>query len=283
MKARPTETIEAVRAEIAAARRQDLTIGLVPTMGALHVGHGALIERARRECGWVVVSIFVNPLQFGPAEDFESYPRDLAADVAFCRARGVDAIFAPAASVMYAEPSRTFVEVEGVGEYLCGPSRPGHFRGVATVVLKLFNIIAPDRAYFGEKDAQQLKMIERMTRDLNLPLIVVPVPTVREKDGLAVSSRNRYLTPEQRQAATALFRALSAGRERVEAGERDSAVVRRASLEILEAEPQAETEYLEIVDSEEMRPVEAIHGPVRIATAVRIGSTRLIDNMVCGG
>ncbi len=277
------EAISALREQLAVVRSERSTIGLVPTMGALHAGHRKLIEQARGECDWVVVSIFVNPLQFGPGEDFQNYPRDMAADLEICDQLGVDTVFAPSAGVMYPEQQRTFVEVEGLGDYLCGPHRPGHFRGVATVVLKLFNIVQPDRAYFGEKDAQQLKIIEQMSRDLNLPVAIASVPTVREPDGLAVSSRNRYMTSQQRKAANVLYRALTAARNRIENGEADPAAAKQAALEILAREPLATVEYLEVVDPEEMRPVPRIKGAVRVAAAVRIGSTRLIDNMLCGG
>jgi pantoate--beta-alanine ligase len=283
MNGEPVESIPALRGQLARIRAEKKTVGLVPTMGALHAGHGSLIERARIECDWIVVSIFVNPLQFGPGEDFQSYPRDMSADLEFCEQLGVDTVFAPLREVMYPDEERTFVEVEGLGDYLCGSRRPGHFRGVATVVLKLFNIVRPDRAYFGEKDAQQLKIIERMVRDLNLPVTIVSVPTVREEDGLAVSSRNRYMTPEQREAAPVLFRALTAARARIDAGERDSAATKRAALDLLEKEPRATVEYVEVVDPDEMRPVERVEGTVRVAAAIRIGSTRLIDNMLCGG
>ncbi len=283
MNTRLVETIPAIREELTAIRASGNTIGLVPTMGALHGGHGVLIEKALAECDWVVVSIFVNPLQFGPKEDLESYPRDLTSDLQFCEKLGVDMVFAPTPEQMYPQKQRTFVEVEGVNEYLCGPARPGHFRGVATVVLKLLNIVQPDRAYFGEKDAQQLKMIERMTRDLNLPVAIVEVPTVREEDGLAMSSRNRYLTPEQRDAATVLYRALEEAKSKVDGGELDVQAVKDAALEVLKSEPMVEVEYLEVVDPEEMKPTDKIEGSVRVAAAIRIGSARLIDNMLCEG
>ncbi len=283
MSAQVIEAISTLREQLALVRSERNTVGLVPTMGALHAGHRKLIEQARRECDWVVVSIFVNPLQFGPGEDYQSYPRDLATDLEFCEQLGVDTVFAPPPNVMYPEQQHTFVNVEGLSEYLCGPHRPGHFRGVATVVLKLFNIVQPDRAYFGEKDAQQLKIIERMVSDLNLPVAVVSVPTVREPDGLAVSSRNRYMTSDQRKAATVLYRALTAARNQIDEGETDPEAVKQAALDVLEREPQATVEYLEVVDTEEMHPVRKIKGAVRVAGAVRIGSTRLIDNMLCGG
>lgn len=283
MSAQVIETISTLRERLALVRSERSTVGLAPTMGALHAGHRKLIEQARSECDWVVVSIFVNPLQFGPSEDFRNYPRDMAADLDICEQLGVDTVFAPSAGVMYPAEQRTFVQVEGLGDYLCGPHRPGHFRGVATVVLKLFNIVQPDRAYFGEKDAQQLKIIERMVGDLNLPLAIVSIPTVREQDGLAVSSRNRYMTSEQRKAASVLYRALTAARNQIENGENDPAAARQAALDILASEPRATVEYLEVVDPEELRPVSRIRGSTRVAAAVWIGSTRLIDNMLCGG
>ena len=270
-----------IREMLSRVRRLGATIGLVPTMGALHEGHGQLIDAARRETDCVVVSIFVNPTQFDRQDDFERYPRPFDADLSFCRARGVDIVFAPDKGEMYPEPPATFVEVAGVSEKLCGEFRPGHFRGVATVVLKLFNIIQPSRAYFGEKDAQQLAVIRRMTRDLNLPLEVVPVPTVREPDGLALSSRNKHLSPEERKAAPVVFLALLAAQQLVARGSTDPAEVRAAALAVLAQEPRARVEYLEVVDPDEMQPVEGIAKPVRVALAVWLGSTRLIDNLLC--
>ena len=237
------------------------------------------MDLARSECDCVVTSIFVNPLQFGPDEDHERYPRSLSQDVELCREKGVDIVFAPEVPEMYASPSLTAVEVSRIAGHLCGPHRPGHFRGVATVVLKLFNIVQPDCAYFGEKDYQQLCVIQRMVQDLNVPVAIVAVSTVREPDGLAVSSRNVYLDAEQRRLATSLFYALNFARQLIDSGESDPAKVRRAATEILAREKQIRVEYLEIVDTAEAQPVGLIEGPVRIAAAIWLGKTRLIDNL----
>lgn len=272
-------TIAETRARIAEARRQGRTIEFVPTMGALHEGHGSLMDRARRPRGFLVVSIFVNPIQFDRADDYERYPRTLEADLEFCQARGVDLVFAPPIEEMYPQPQRAFVEVTGLTEHLCGRFRPGHFRGVTTVVAKLFGIVQPDRAYFGEKDAQQLAVVRRMVQDLNLPVEIVACPTVREADGLAMSSRNRRLSPEQRRAAPAIYRALQAAAAQVAAGRRDPAEVRRAALAVLESEPLLRTEYFEIVDPGEIQPVAEIEREVLIACAVWAGTTRLIDSV----
>ena len=248
-------------------------------MGALHPGHEALIGAARRECGIVVVSIFVNPLQFGPNEDYARYPRTLEKDVEICRRQGTDVVFNPSPDEMYRLPPLTFAEVTRVSEHLCGKFRPGHFRGVATVVLKLFNIVRPDRAYFGEKDMQQLAVIRRMVADLNIPVEIAAVPTVREPDGLAISSRNQHLNSAERKAAPVLYRALEEAVKRIRSGERDASKVREAAIAILESEPLVRIEYLEIVDPTEIQPLSTISGPVRIAAAVWIGGTRLIDNV----
>jgi pantoate--beta-alanine ligase len=277
------ELIRAVahmREFVAGARLQGRTIGCVPTMGALHAGHGALMDRARSECGSVVATIFVNPIQFDRPDDYERYARTLDADLVYSEARGVDVVFAPSAAEMYPEPSATFVEVPELARHLCGEFRPGHFRGVATVVAKLFNIIQPDAAYFGEKDAQQLAIIEQMARDLNFPVRIVPVPTVREPDGLALSSRNQRLTPEERRVAPALFQALSRARELIAAGERNPQVVKRVAADLLSRQAAMRLEYLEIVDPRSMQPVDRISGPVRVAAAVWLGTTRLIDNVI---
>jgi pantoate--beta-alanine ligase len=228
-----------------------------------------------------VVTIFVNPLQFGPTEDYSRYPRAVAQDLEICRRNGADLVFAPSVEEMYPQPQLTFTEVSRVGEHLCGAFRPGHFRGVATVVLKLFNIVQPQRAYFGEKDMQQLAVIRRMTSDLNLPIDVVGVPTVREADGLAVSSRNRYLDPEQRNAAPVLYGALQEAERQIRSGERDAANIRDAALAVLQESPLVRVEYFEIVDPGEIQPVSTVNGPVRIAAAIWIGTTRLIDNIYC--
>ena len=272
-------TIAQIREPVSAARRAGRIIGLVPTMGALHAGHGALMNRARRESGFVVASIFVNPIQFDRPEDYQAYTINLDADLAFCAARGVDAVFAPAPDEMYPEPLATVVEVAGLSEHLCGKFRPGHFRGVATVVAKLFQIVAPDRAYFGEKDAQQLAIIQRMVDDLNFPIEIVPVATVREPDGLALSSRNARLTPEERAAAPVVYQALQRGLQRLNEGSRCASEIREAALQELAREPRARVEYLEVVGARTMAPVEEITGPVRIAAAVWFGATRLIDNV----
>ncbi len=272
--------IAGLRAAVAARRSRGESIGLVPTMGALHAGHGRLIEQARRECGAVVVSIFVNPIQFNQLEDFARYPRTLASDVEFCRRLGVDLIFAPSEAEMYPGPLRTFVEVERLTDHLCGAHRPGHFRGVDTVVMKLFMIVQPDRAYFGEKDAQQLAVIRRMVADLNVPVEIVAVPTVREPDGLALSSRNSRLEARHRRAATVLFRGLEAARRAAESGVRDAAALKRAAEAVFREEPEVRIEYLEIVDPDEMQPVSSLGGPARIAVAAWVGGTRLIDNLL---
>ena len=248
-------------------------------MGALHPGHEALIGAARRECGIVVVSIFVNPLQFGPNEDYARYPRTLEKDVEICRRQGTDVVFNPSPDEMYPLPPLTFAQVTRVSEHLCGKFRPGHFRGVATVVLKLFNIVRPDRAYFGEKDMQQLAVIRRMVADLNIPVEIAAVPTVREPDGLAISSRNQHLNSAERKAAPVLYRALEEAVKRIRSGERDASKVREAAIAILESEPLVRIEYLEIVDPAEIQPLSTISDSVRIAAAVWIGGTRLIDNV----
>jgi len=270
-----------VRSAVARARRSGASVGLVPTMGALHAGHGSLIDRARQEAGCVVVSIFVNPIQFDRRDDFEHYPRLLETDLAFCGARGADLVFVPAEEEMYAGPQRAFVEVTGLTEQLCGRFRPGHFRGVATVVLKLLNIVQPDRAYFGQKDAQQLAVIRRMVRDLNVPVEIIAAPTVREPDGLALSSRNRRLTPEQRAAAPVLYRALQLAERLTAEGAEHPERVKAEALTALAGQPLARVEYLEIVDTEELQPVSRITGPVLVAGAVWFGSIRLIDNVLC--
>jgi pantoate--beta-alanine ligase len=268
-----------LRPAISHARRSGSMIGLVPTMGALHEGHGALMDRARAECGCVVVSIFVNPIQFDRKEDYERYARTLPADLEFCRERGADIVFAPDVDEMYPQPQRVYVDAPSLAEYLCGMYRPGHFRGVATVVAKLFHMVQPDRAYFGEKDAQQLAIIQAMVADLSMPITIVPVPTVRESDGLALSSRNVQLDSHERQSATALYRALRDAAACISAGA-GPAQAKQAALNVLRGEPTLRVEYLEIVDSQSMRPVEEIRGPVRIAAAVWAGETRLIDNLL---
>jgi pantoate--beta-alanine ligase len=276
-------SIPRVRDRVAEARRSDgrTRVGLVPTMGALHAGHTRLIEAARAECDLVIVSIFVNPLQFDRPEDLEKYPRALQPDVDLCSALGVDVVFAPSVAEMYPEPPDCAIDVGRVAEHLCGKFRPGHFRGVATVVMKLFQIAQPDRAYFGEKDAQQLAVIRRMVADFNVPIEIVAVPTVREPDGLALSSRNQRLQPGERRAAVVLYEALKVARTQVAEGVRDAACVRQAATQVVEREPAVRLEYLEVVDPREMQPVERIEGPVIAAGAIWVGGTRLIDNVIC--
>lgn len=277
------EVINAIRQlhqRLSEARRKGRSIGCVPTMGALHAGHGALMERARASSDIVVVTIFVNPLQFDRRDDYERYSRTFEADCQFCAGYGVDIIFAPAAEEMYPEPMATYVEAPEITQYLCGAFRPGHFRGVATVVSKLFNIVQPDTAYFGEKDAQQLALIQRMTRDLNFPVEIVSVATVREHDGLALSSRNQRLGADERKAAPILFQALSEGRRLIERGERQPPKVKAAALAVIGQEPLVKVEYFEAVD-ERMQPVKEIQDDVRLAVAAWLGSTRLIDNVLC--
>ena len=256
-------------------------IGLVPTMGALHAGHAKLIETACSQCDCVVVSIFVNPLQFDRKDDLDRYPRTLERDVELCEKMGVDLIFAPSAMEMYPKPPLCTVEVGRIADHLCGPFRPGHFRAVATVVMKLLQIVRPDRAYFGEKDAQQLAAIRRVVADLNVATAIVEVPTVREPDGLAMSSRNRLLSGTQRTSATVLYEALREAASLIAAGERDSAVIKKVATGRIGRAADARLEYFDIVDPEDMQPVSRIEGPVRTAGAIWVGSTRLIDNMLC--
>ena len=256
-------------------------VGFVPTMGALHRGHARLIELARHECETVVVSIFVNPLQFDRPDDLERYPRALAADVELCAGLGVDAVFAPSASEIYPRPPACFVDVQRLADHLCGRFRPGHFRGVATVVLKLFQIVRPDLAYFGEKDAQQLAIIRRLVSDLNVPVEIVPVHTAREDDGLAMSSRNRRLSTDERAQATSLYRALVEARRLIAAGVRNAGDVRLQAAALIPAREGIKLEYLEIVDPEELQPIEQIAGPVLVAGALWVGAIRLIDNLLC--
>jgi pantoate--beta-alanine ligase len=274
------EQIEEVRRRVALARKEGKSVGLVPTMGALHEGHASLIRRARAETGFVVVSIFVNPTQFGPAEDFVRYPRTLAEDLTLCEQEKADLVFAPATETMYPDGFHTRIEVAGLQDRLCGASRPGHFRGVATVVAKLFHIVQPDAAYFGQKDAQQVRIIDQMVRDLNMPVRIRVCPIVREPDGLAISSRNRYLGAPERQNAAILFRALEEARHMVEAGERDAKRVRQKLMSLIESTPGATLDYAEVVRAENLETLERLAGEVLIAVAVRFGATRLIDNVV---
>ncbi len=261
-------------------RQQGKVIGFVPTMGYFHEGHLSLMRRARQECDVVVVSIYVNPLQFGPREDFNRYPRDLPRDLKMAEEVGVDIIFAPKDEDMYPEGFQTFVEVTELTRGLEGFYRPGHFRGVTTVVAKLFNIVLPHKAYFGEKDFQQLRVVQRMVRDLNFPVEIIPCPTVREPDGLAMSSRNTYLNPEERRAATVLQRALQAADALFRQGERNVARLKAKAWEVLATEPSVRPQYLEIVDAETLTPVFTIERPAVILVAAFVGNARLIDEWV---
>lgn len=256
------------------------SLALVPTMGYLHEGHLTLIREAKAACDTVVASIFVNPLQFGVGEDYEEYPRDLTRDARLSESAGVDAIFAPPVAEMYPKGYHTFVEVEEITNHLCGRSRPGHFRGVTTIVNKLFNIVQPDKAFFGQKDAQQVLVIKKMVADLNMNLEIVTVPIVREEDGLAMSSRNVYLTPEERRAALVLYKSLQQAKEAIEAGERRGSAVRDMIIQTIGTEKLANIDYVEVVSVSSLKPQEKLEGEVLIALAVRFGKTRLIDNIM---
>lgn len=273
------KTIEEVRKYVKAWRREGLSVGLVPTMGFLHEGHRSLIERAAKENDRVVVSDFVNPTQFGPNEDFESYPRDIEKDAALCSDAGAAVIFNPEAEEMYSN-ALTKVSVDKITKVLCGKTRPIHFDGVCTVVSKLFNIVTPDRAYFGQKDAQQLCVVRKMVKDLNFDIEIVSCPIIREADGLAKSSRNTYLNEEERKAALCLSRSLSIGRELIENGERSADAIKAAVRAEIEKEPLAKIDYVEIVSFDTLESVESISKPVLAAIAVYIGKTRLIDNFI---
>ena len=262
-----------------AARREDRRVGLVPTMGFLHRGHLSLMEACRGRADLTAVSIFVNPTQFGPNEDLARYPRDLEGDLKKCRETGVDVVFAPESGAMYPAGHRTFVEVAQLQDGLCGARRPGHFRGVATVVLKLLGIFTPTRAYFGEKDAQQLAVIRRAAKDLDLPAQIVGCPTVREADGLAMSSRNSYLDAGQRRAAPVLYRALTAARDAVRGGERNAGALRRLMQGVIEKEPLARIDYVSVADPDTFRELSSLDGPALALLAVRVGPARLIDNL----
>jgi pantoate--beta-alanine ligase len=272
--------IASVRDAVRSASRDGRMVGLVPTMGALHQGHARLIEVARKECDFIVVSIFVNPLQFDRADDLERYPRTLDADLELCGRMGVDMVFAPSSSAMYPRPLACGIRVRRLTDHLCGRFRPGHFDGVATVVLKLFEIVPADRAYFGEKDAQQLAVVRRLVDDFNLSVAVVGVSTVREPDGLAMSSRNRHLQPSERQLATALYRALNEAVTLITAGLRDADEILRRARATIPERPDLRLEYLQIVDVEDLQPVIEVGGQVLVAGAMWIGQTRLIDNIV---
>ena len=273
-------SVEDVRVEVKQVRQRGCTIGLVPTMGALHAGHISLIREARERTGFVVVSIFVNPTQFGPNEDFRRYPRPFEKDFQVCQQERVELVFAPGADTMYPANFQSFVQVERIQQYLEGASRPGHFKGVATVVLKLFNIIRPDIAFFGQKDAQQARLIQHMARDLNLPVRLQICPTVRESDGLALSSRNQYLDPEQRRNASMLYKALQEAEQMILKGERSTAAIEKHVAARIGSTRGAVLDYVAAVDSDSFEPIPHIEGDVIIALAVRFGQTRLIDNIL---
>lgn len=274
------ETVNEVREEIKAWRKQGLTIGFVPTMGYLHEGHKSLIDLAVAENDKVVVSIFVNPMQFGPAEDFNSYPRDLERDALLCKEAGANLIFHPDKEELYFEDFSTYVDMNTLTNGLCGKTRPTHFRGVCTVVLKLFNIVTPDKAYFGQKDAQQLAVVRHMARDLSIDIDIVRCPIIREEDGLAKSSRNTYLNEKERQAATIINKALNKAKELVLSKEIEIEEIKQTIIHMIESEPCAKIDYVEIVDSNTLEPVATIEGPILTAVAVYIGTTRLIDNFI---
>ena len=276
-------TINEVRAQVKEWKREGLIVGFVPTMGYLHEGHASLMKRARLDCDKVVASIFVNPMQFGANEDLDSYPRDLEADAKLCESIGVDLIFHPEVEEMYADGFCSFVDMNGLTKELCGKSRPIHFRGVCTVVSKLFHIVTPDKAFFGQKDAQQLAVIRRMVKDLNMDIEVVGCPIVREEDGLAKSSRNTYLNDEERKAALILSKTIRLGEMLAEDGMTDAKVLVAAMKENLEKEPMAKIDYVEAVSMDTIEKVDKIEGNVLVAMAVYIGKTRLIDNFIRGG
>jgi pantoate--beta-alanine ligase len=274
------ETIAATRAAIDQHRSAG-SIGLVPTMGALHAGHASLIRRARSECGTVIVSIFVNPLQFDRPDDLERYPRSLETDLALCQRDDVDLVFAPTVGEMYPRPMEMAIDVGRLADHLCGRYRPGHYNGVATVVLKLLEIVRPDVAYFGEKDAQQLAVVRRLVTDFNVPVRIAGVPTVREADGLALSSRNLRLSAEERQLAPCLYAALTRAAASVENGGTDAAQITRDAASAIPADERLRLEYLELVDPEDFQPVTRVTSPVVAAGALWVGHTRLIDNVRC--
>jgi pantoate--beta-alanine ligase len=274
------EKIEQMQAHIMAERQKGKTVGFVPTMGYLHEGHVALLKRARQENDIVVLSIFVNPLQFGPNEDFDRYPRDFERDYTIAKQAGVDIIFYPSVHEMYPHEPSVTVRVHKRIDVLCGKSRPGHFDGVATVVTKLFHIVMPHRAYFGMKDAQQVAVIDGLIRDFHFPIELIAVPTVREEDGLAKSSRNVYLSDRERQEASALYAALQKGKATIEAGERDVGTVRKAIIDYIEQHTSGVVDYVEIYSYPELKPLETLQGKIILALAVRFTNARLIDNIV---
>ena len=274
------QSIDEIKAFVRSVRGQNKIIGFVPTMGYLHEGHLTLIREARNQTDFVVVSIFVNPLQFGVGEDYQEYPRDLRRDSSLAEAAGADVIFAPQVREMYPQGYSTFVDVEKLTDKLCGRSRPGHFKGVTTVVTKLFNIVQPDIAFFGQKDAQQAAVLQKMATDLNMNLTIQIRPTVREKDGLAMSSRNSYLNPEERAAALCLYRSLEAAKDLVDAGERNTGALKQKIEGLIGQEPLARIDYVEVLSFPELAETEYLKGSSLAAAAVFIGRTRLIDNII---
>ena len=275
------KTVDEVRKTVAQWRKNGETVGLVPTMGYLHAGHQSLIKKSVEQNDHTVVSVFVNPIQFGPNEDLEAYPRDLERDAELCENTGAELIFNPEPSEMYKDGFVSFVDMNGLTNHLCGLSRPVHFRGVCTVCTKLFNIVCPDRAYFGQKDAQQLAVIKRMVKDLNMPLEIVGCPIVREEDGLAMSSRNTYMNAEERKAALILSKSIKLGQQLIEDGERDAEVVRTKMTELLQSEPMADVEYVNVVNNLTMEDIDKIEGDILVAIAVKINNkVRLIDNFI---
>lgn len=274
------KTVDEVRAQVKEWRKEGLSVGLVPTMGYLHEGHQSLIKKSVEQNDRTVVSVFVNPMQFGPTEDLESYPRDLEADARLVESTGGDLIFNPEPEEMYKDGFCSFVNMTGLPDALCGLTRPVHFKGVCTVVNKLFNIVKPDRAYFGEKDAQQLAIIMRMVKDLNMDIEIVGCPIIREADGLAKSSRNIYLTPEERKAAVILSKSVALGKKMVAEGEKDAKKIVTAMKELINSEPLATIDYVEMVDMDTMKAIDEVKGYVLCAMAVKFGKARLIDNFI---
>jgi pantoate--beta-alanine ligase len=273
-------SIRSLTKKVREIKRKGLKIGLVPTMGFLHEGHMSLVRRARKDTNCVVVSIFVNPIQFGPREDLKKYPRDLRHDLGLCRKYSVDIVFIPQCKDMYPDPYLTYVNVEGITDKMCGASRPGHFRGVTTVVAKLFNILMPDIAYFGQKDAQQATVIRKMTQDLNMSVRIKVMPIVREKDGLAMSSRNAYLNAEERKKAVCLYRSLRLAKDLFRRGERDSDRIIKSMRDFIKKQGKAKIDYVSIVDTKGLEDIQRISKKALVAVAVWIGKTRLIDNVV---
>lgn len=274
------DKISALRKTVGEVRNKGLSIGFVPTMGFLHKGHLSLVKAAREDNDFVVISIFVNPIQFGEGEDYDEYPRDLERDLALASDEGCDLIFSPTVKEMYPPGYSTFVDVEKLTNTLCGAHRPGHFRGVTTVVAKLFNLVTPDRVYFGQKDGQQALVLKKMATDLNMNLAFHILPTVREEDGLAMSSRNKYLSPEQRRHAVVLYKSLQEVKKRIEDGERRSKTLKQIMLNMIGAAGYSQVDYVEIVETQNVLPVETVEGECLVALAVRFGKTRLIDNIL---